>query len=134
MKKKRKIKSDPRVTTPDGYFLRSAPWVREQEPATSFISARDFMLFAFLILSTLAVGITLWVKPPKIISFDNKPLESSEIRTTQNEKMPRALKKTPGFDSNQFEEISENDSLITDSDEELPYEEEPAKEPLTIKS
>lgn len=135
MKKIKKSNHDPRMETPPGYYFEHTDWIPENNTPTSFFSMRDTIFFIFLVAACFLVATILWLKPPKIISFDATPEQTSKA-VLSSQKVPKQLQKHPSFNQTQFEEISDDDPMIAGEDTELPLKEmEPETNfPHTLKS
>ena len=113
---KRKAKqSDPRLETPPGHYLRNAPWRRDfvEEPKTRFVSRRDAIVLAFLVLCSVAVAAALWMNPPHIRrSTADRPLPRDQAVLARH-RVPRPYNGLD-YDPSKFEELKDNDPLVQD--------------------
>lgn len=133
MKSDKKQRHDPRTETPPGYYLQHTDWLPENDKPTSFFSMRDTLFFTFLVVACFIVGTILWLKPPKIISYDAQSETHNPRVDVKN--FPKQLQRHPGYDQRRFEEISDDDPSITGDETDLPLKEaEPTALPHTIKS
>lgn len=137
MKKEKKHDHDPRMETPTGYYLEHTDWLPENNKPTSFFSLRDTLLFTFLVTACFIVATILWLKPPKILSFDAQHPRTDPHVATKN--LPKQLQGQASYDHRHFEEISDDDPSITGDESDLPLREpektdEPENIPPVIKS
>lgn len=137
MTKDKKDDRDPRLETPTGYYLQHTDWLPENEKSTSFFSMRDTLFFTFLVVACFAVAAILWLKPPKILTYDAQQEQRSLNVPVKN--FPKQLQNQASYDHRRFEEISDEDPSISGDEMDLPLKEpgeEPKPEtmPPTIKS
>ncbi len=133
MKKDKKPSHDPRTETPTGYYLQHTDWLPENDKPTSFFSMRDTLFFTFLVAACFIVGTILWLKPPKIISYDAQNEPQNPHVNVKN--LPKQLQTHPDFDHKRFEEISDDDPSITGDETDFPLKETESETiPQTIKS
>lgn len=134
MKKGKKKHHDPRLETPPGYYFENTEWLPESEPSASFFSVKDTLFFAFLVSACFVVAAILWLKPPKIISYDSE-IKNAADPSVAVKNLPEQLRKHPGYDHRRFEEVPDDDPIITGDENDLPMKEaEPEQVPRTLKS
>lgn len=126
-------KIDSRLNTPPGHYLKNAPWRKDvgvPEPDARMISARDTVVLAFLVISSVAVAAALWMNPPQIIRFQSSDQAIKAQATLAGNRVPQPYNGL-GYDPSKFEEVKEGDEIIQDDLEDIlleePIEEEPAQ-------
>jgi hypothetical protein len=135
MKREKKNHRDPRTETTPGYFLQHTDWLPENSSSTSFFSMKDTLVFVFLVAACFIVGTILWLRPPKIISYDAQLENKTPNASVPAKNLPKQLQGFPSYDKRQFEEIPDDDPMISENENDLPMKEsEPENLPLTIKS
>src|SRR5690242_15818333 len=115
MKKKRaKQIPDPRLQTAPGHFLKNAPWRKEplaQEVDPRMISARESVVLAFLIVSSVVVAAALWMNPPHLIRFKANHEAIQAQATLAGNRVPRPYNGL-GYDPTKFEEVKDDDPIV----------------------
>jgi hypothetical protein len=119
MKKKRVKAQDPRLQTPPGHFLKNAPWRKDfvEEPASQMITARDSVVLAFLVVSSVVVAVALWMNPPSMMSIKRDQAIKGQAVLAGN-RVPRPYNGL-GYDPSKFEELKDNDPIIQDDLEDV---------------
>ncbi len=123
MRKRKTRTEDPRVHTAPGHYLKNAPWRRDfvEEPTAQKISARESVVLAFLVLSSVAVAAALWMNPPQILHAKRDQAIKAQATLAGN-RVPRPYNGL-SYDPNKFEELKDDDPMIQDDLEDVLHEE-----------
>jgi hypothetical protein len=119
-KRKSKQQPDPRLQTAPGHFLKNAPWRRDEikEVDPRMISARDSVVLAFLIVSSIVVAAALWMNPPHLIRFQTHHEAIKAQATLAGNRVPRPYNGLD-YDPAKFEEVKDDDPIVQDDLEDI---------------